>query len=119
VILSAGKEAVTTDEMVRAIAAAVGRPGPRLRVPLAPVAAAFVLETTLRPLGIQPLLHRRRLDFFRKSFRLDGSKMQRLFGFVSKVGFCEGVLCTVRWYERGFQGRIDCLYAPPVGRCMG
>jgi dihydroflavonol-4-reductase len=101
VILSAGKEAVTTDEMVRAIAAAVGRPRPRLRVPLVPVAAAaFVLETTLRPLGIQPPLHRRRLDFFRKSFRLDGSKMQRLLGFISKVGFCEGALCTARWYEQ-------------------
>jgi uncharacterized protein len=21
--------------------------------------------------------------------------------------------------DRGFQGRIDCLYAPTVGRCMG
>ena len=100
-ILSAGKEAVTTDEMVRAIAAAVGRPKPRLRVPLIPVAAAaFVLETTLRPLGIQPPLHRRRLDFFRKSFRLDDSKMQRLLGFIPKVGFCEGALWAARWYEQ-------------------
>jgi nucleoside-diphosphate-sugar epimerase len=57
-------------------------------------AAAFVLETTLRPLGIQPLLHRRRLDFFRKSFRLDGSKAQELLGFTPKVGFNEGILRT-------------------------
>ena len=61
---------------------------------------ALSIQTTLRPLGIQPPLHRRRLDFFRKSFRLDGSKMQRLLGFVSKVGFCEGALCTARWYEQ-------------------
>jgi IS30 family transposase len=28
---------------------------------------------------------------------------------------------TIRKYiaRGGFQGRIDCLYAPPVGRCMG
>ena len=100
VILSAGKEAVTTDAMVGAIAAAVGRPAPRLHVPLMPmVTAAFILEMTLRPLGIQPPLHRRRIDFFRKSFRLDGSKAQRLLGFAPKVGFGEGAAHTARWYE--------------------
>jgi nucleoside-diphosphate-sugar epimerase len=101
VLLSAGKEAVTTDQMVGAIATAVGKAPPRLRVPLAPVAAAaFLLETTLRPLGIQPPLHRRRIDFFRKSFRLDGSKAQRLLGFVPKTGFGEGAAQTARWYEQ-------------------
>jgi dihydroflavonol-4-reductase len=101
VLLSAGKEAVTTDQMIGAIAAAVGKATPRLRVPLAPVAAAaFLLETTLRPLGIQPPLHRRRIDFFRKSFRLDGSKAQRLLGFVPKTGFSEGAAQTARWYEQ-------------------
>ncbi len=78
-----------------------GKATPRLRVPLAPVAAAaFLLETTLRPLGIQPPLHRRRIDFFRKSFRLDGSKAQRLLGFVPKTGFSEGATQTARWYEQ-------------------
>ncbi len=101
VLLSAGKEAVTTDQMVGAIAAAVGKEPPRLRVPLAPVAAAaFLLETTLRPLGIQPPLHRRRIDFFRKSFRLDGSKAQRLLGFVPKTDFSEGATQTAHWYEQ-------------------
>jgi nucleoside-diphosphate-sugar epimerase len=101
VLLSAGKEAVTTDQMIGAIAAAVGKATPRLRVPLAPVAAAaFLLETTLRPLGIQPPLHRRRIDFFRKSFRLDGGKAQRLLGFVPKTGFSEGTTRTARWYEQ-------------------
>jgi dihydroflavonol-4-reductase len=70
-------------------------------VPLAPVAAAaFLLETTLRPLGIQPPLHRRRIDFFRKSFRLDGGKAERLLGFVPKTGFSEGATRTARWYEQ-------------------
>jgi dihydroflavonol-4-reductase len=100
VLLSAGKEAVTTDQMIGAIAAAVGKATPRLRVPLAPVAAAaFLLETTLRPLGIQPPLHWRRIDFFRKSFRLDGSKAHRILGFVPKTGFSEGATQTARWYE--------------------
>jgi nucleoside-diphosphate-sugar epimerase len=101
VILSAGKEAVTTEEMVSAIADAVGGVQPRLRVPLAPVtAAAIVLETTLRPLGIQPPLHRRRIDFFRKSFELSGGKALQLLGFEPQVGFREGVERTARWYKQ-------------------
>jgi nucleoside-diphosphate-sugar epimerase len=100
VILSAGKEAVTTNRMIKAISAAVARHPPRLRIPLTPVAAAaFMLETTLRPLGIQPPLHRRRLDFFRKSFRLHSSKAHQLLGFIPKVGFDEGALRAACWYE--------------------
>jgi dihydroflavonol-4-reductase len=101
VILSAGKEAVTTEEMVSAIATAVGGVRSRLRVPLAPVtAAATMLEATLRPLGIQPPLHRRRIDFFRKSFQLDGGKTLQLLGFEPQVGFREGAQRTARWYEQ-------------------
>jgi nucleoside-diphosphate-sugar epimerase len=101
VILSAGKEAVTTEGMVSAIADAVGGVQPRLRVPLAPVtAAAIVLETTLRPLGIQPPLHRRRIDFFRKSFEFSGGKALKLLGFEPQVGFREGAERTARWYEQ-------------------
>ena len=75
VFILPGKDVVTTNDMVAAVAAAVKAPPPSLRLPLWPfLAAARILETTLRPLGIQPPLHRRRMDFFRKSFRLDGSK---------------------------------------------
>ncbi|MEK0085041.1 NAD-dependent epimerase/dehydratase family protein [Benzoatithermus flavus] len=95
-----GRDIVTTDEMVAAIAAAVGRAMPKVRLPAWPfMVAALVLETSLRPLGIQPPLHRRRMDFFLKSFNFDGSKAQRVLGFEPRVGFREGAARTARWYE--------------------
>jgi len=99
VLLFAGCEAVTTDQMVDAVAEAVGAPPPRLRLPLAPlVAAATVLELSLRPLGIQPPLHRRRMDFFRKSFTLRGERAARL-GVLPQTGFREGARRTAEWYR--------------------
>ena len=86
--------------MVEAVAAAVGKPMPKLRAPLWPfMTAATLMETTLRPMGIQPPLHRRRMDFFRKTFQLDGGKAKRVLGFEPKVSFREGAAQTARWYE--------------------
>lgn len=96
-----GREAVTTTEMVATVAAAVGKPAPGLHLPMAPFAtAAVLLESVLRPLGIQPPLHRRRLDFFRKSFRLGSRKAEQVLGFTPGVGFRDGAERTARWYER-------------------
>lgn len=100
VILLAGREPVTTNEMVARIAEALGRQPPRIRAPLwVFAAAATTLEFTLRPLGIQPPLHRRRLDFFRKSFSLSTAKAERLLGFAPRVGFAEGARRTASWYR--------------------
>jgi nucleoside-diphosphate-sugar epimerase len=99
-VILPGKDVVTTDEMVAAVALAVRQPSPTLRLPLWPfLAAAGLLEATLRPIGIQPPLHRRRMDFFRKSFQLDGSKALGLLGFAPLVGFVEGAQRTSRWYQ--------------------
>jgi nucleoside-diphosphate-sugar epimerase len=100
IILLAGKESVITAQMATAIAAALGRRPPSLRVPLFVfAAAATVLELTLRPLGIQPPIHRRRLDFFRKSFTLSAAKAERLLAFDPRVGFPEGARRTAAWYR--------------------
>jgi nucleoside-diphosphate-sugar epimerase len=96
----AGPDAVTTDEMVAAIARAAGRPTPRLRIPLAPLmGAAAVLETALRPLGIQPPLHRRRMNFFVKSFRFTGAAARERLGYRPQVPFAEGAARTAAWYR--------------------
>ena len=100
VMVLAGPDAITTDEMVAAIARAVGRRSPRLRIPLLPVmAAAAVLETTLRPLGIQPPLHRRRMNFFVKGFRFTGRDARELIGYRPNVSFAEGAARTAAWYR--------------------
>lgn len=105
----AGSEAITTNEMVQAIAAALNRRPPRLHAPLWPFnIAARACETLLPPLGVQPPLHRRRLDFFTKSFIFSTAKAQSLLGFQPEIDFRTGAIDTVRWYRaRGFLPRRE------------
>lgn len=101
VFLLAGKQPVTTREMAVTIAEQIGVPPPKLRVPMFPfVVAAALLEATLRPLGIQPPLHRRRLDFFRKSFSLSSRLASETFGFTPQVDFARGARFTAEWYRQ-------------------
>jgi nucleoside-diphosphate-sugar epimerase len=100
VFVLSGKDAVTTREMVEVIAGHLGRMVPRVRVPLAPMLlAASVMEAVLRPAGIQPPLHRRRLDFFRKGFTFSQTKAANLLGFAPGVSFEQGALETAQWYK--------------------
>ena len=100
VFLLAGPNAVSTNEMVSTIAAEVGGRIPGVKAPLGLLLGiAFVLEAILRPLGIQPPLHRRRMDFFKKSFSLSAKKAQSVLEFKPTVGFREGVAATARWYR--------------------
>ena len=96
----AGKEIMTTHEMVRQIATVLERKPPRFKVPMWPfVAAAGVMETTLPPLHIAPPLHSRRLDFFRKSFVFSTTRAQSLLGFQPAIDFRTGAADTVNWYR--------------------
>lgn len=99
-VVVAGPRAVTSDEMISAVAAAVGKPPPRLRIPLWPLMAmAVVMESTLRPLGIQPPLHRRRMNFFIKSFRFDPALAEERLGHRPRVDFPDGAARTADWYR--------------------
>ena len=104
VFVLAGPEVLSTRQMVDTIAGALGVRPPRFRAPIWPfLGAAVALERTLTPLGIQPPLHRRRLDFFRKSFYFSTDKATRLLKFEAATEFAEGVAATAAWYEsRGF-----------------
>jgi nucleoside-diphosphate-sugar epimerase len=97
----AGTEVMTTNSMVAQIAAALQRRPPRIHVPVWPFrAAAAILESTLRPLGIQPPLTQRRLDFFTKSFLFSTAKYREVLGFVPRVSFAEGAAATADWYRK-------------------
>lgn len=98
----AGREPLTTLEMVRTVARVLKKHLPRLRAPILPfLMLATAMEISLRPLGIQPPLHRRRMDFFRKSFLFSPNKSSELLGFTPKVTFFEGATETARWYRKG------------------
>ncbi len=96
----AGEERLTTNDMVGAVAEAVGAQQKKWRAPLWPfMSLAKVLEATLRPLGIQPPLHSRRMDFFTKSFRISTAKANNILGFQAPTSFAEGTRSTARWYQ--------------------
>lgn len=100
VVLLAGKEILTTDEMIDAIATTLGQKVSNVHVPIFPfLATAWVMEKTLSPLGIQPPLHRRRMDFFKKSFLFSLDKSASVLGFKPKTSFAQGALETARWYS--------------------
>lgn len=96
----AGEERLTTDAMAQAIAAALGIARTPPHVPLWPFAAGAVLcEALCKPLGMKPPLNRRRLDFFRKSFRFSTAKARERLGFTPRISFAEGARRTAEWYR--------------------
>jgi nucleoside-diphosphate-sugar epimerase/SAM-dependent methyltransferase len=96
----AGPKAITTREMVEAIGRELGRKGFSLTVPFGPLwLAALAMERTLGPLGIQPPLHRRRMNFFALSFAFAGEDAREALGFTPRVSFEEGVRRTADWYR--------------------
>jgi nucleoside-diphosphate-sugar epimerase len=105
VMVLAGPDALSTRDMVVAISAAVGRPAPRLRVPITPLlVVARLLERTLRPLGVQPPLHPRRMNFFVKSFSFSCNAARESIDFNPKTTFAEGAALVAAWYRQ--QGLI-------------
>ena len=69
-----GPRYTTLTELAAAVAAAVGRPAPKGHIPVWPVMlAARACEAICRPMGIEPPLHRRRLDFFLKDRGFSGA----------------------------------------------
>jgi nucleoside-diphosphate-sugar epimerase len=96
-----GFESLTTRQMVMKIAKVLGVKPPVLNVPLWPLwTMATLTEWMLRPIGIQPPLHRRRMHFFSKSFEFSGDKARSLLGYQPRVSFEEGARRTADWYQR-------------------
>lgn len=100
VFVLAGREVLTTNDMVAAVSKALSTPLRSFRSPLWPfLLLAVIMEKTLSPLGIQPPLHRRRLDFFRKSFYFSCKKPSQLLSFEPRIDFAKGTAETAQWYK--------------------
>lgn len=95
-----GPRYTTLHELVAEIARAFGKPPPRGHVPLFPVkVAARLCELLCKPLGIEPPLHMRRLDFFIKDRGFSSEKARREIGYAPSVDLAEGVARTAAWYK--------------------
>ncbi len=70
------------------------------RIPAAPLQwAGDLVEAVCVPLGIDPPLHRRRVDFWTKSRAFTIEKARRLLGYEPKVDLDEGIARTVASYR--------------------
>lgn len=104
VFILAGPRYLRLDEMVRIVADAVGVPPPGGHLPMWPlVMAAATCEAVCRPLRLEPPLHRRRADFFRKNRAFSCEKARSLLGYEPRIGPREGARRTASWYfENGY-----------------
>ena len=100
-VVLAGADEITTREMVTAVGNAIGSTKRVIHAPMWPfLLAAMVFEGTFSPLGLKPPLHRRRLDFFRKSFHFSTQRAREVLGFQAQTGFTEGARLTAAWYSQ-------------------
>ena len=96
----AGGEVTTLNELTRLIADEAHVPPPRLHLPVWPFWAAGALcEAISAPLGLEPPIYRRRVDFFTKSRAFDISRAREELGYSPAIGLREGIARTLRWYR--------------------
>jgi nucleoside-diphosphate-sugar epimerase len=101
VYILGGENYVTLNRFIEIIADVLDVNPPRFHIPFAPVYYASILcEFICKPLGINPPLYRRRVDFFRKNRAFDIAKAKLELGFQPKVDLKTGLIKTARWYQR-------------------
>jgi dihydroflavonol-4-reductase len=96
----AGGEVTTLNALVGLVAEGAGVPVPTWHAPVWPfLAAGAVCEAVCGPLGIEPPIYRRRVDFFTKSRAFDITRARTEIGFAPRVGLREGIRRTLDWYR--------------------
>jgi nucleoside-diphosphate-sugar epimerase len=98
--LICGPQYVSQDELAALVAKHTGGRLLPFHVPALPLQAAGALvEAVCVPLGIDPPLHRRRVDFWTKSRAFTTEKARRLLGYEPLVSLDEGIARTVASYR--------------------
>ena len=98
--LVCGPRYVSQDELAALVAKHTGGRVLPFHVPAWPLqAAGAVVEAVCVPIGIDPPLHRRRVDFWTKSRAFTTEKARRLLGYEPQVSLDEGIARTVASYR--------------------
>lgn len=97
----AGGEVPMLNDLAAMIAEEARVPPPTLHLPVWPFwFAAAACETICAPLGIEPPIYRRRVDFFTKSRAFDISRARAELGYEPQVGLRQGIQRTLLWYKQ-------------------
>jgi nucleoside-diphosphate-sugar epimerase len=97
----AGERYVTQRELAELIRSATGGRVLPFRVPARPIQwAGDLVEALCVPFGIEPPLHRRRVDFWTKSRAFSIEKARRLLGYAPQVAIEDGIAATAAWYRQ-------------------
>jgi nucleoside-diphosphate-sugar epimerase len=97
----AGPSYVSQSELAALVARVTGGRVLPLRIPATPLRWAGALcEALCVPLGIEPPLHRRRVEFWTKSRAFSIEKARSTLGYAPRVDVEEGVARTAAWYRQ-------------------
>jgi nucleoside-diphosphate-sugar epimerase len=109
IFILGGERYLKLSELAAMIAAAADVPAPWLRLPARPFQVlGSLVEKLCVPLGIEPPIHRRRVDFYPKSRAFTIEKAKRLLGYRPEVLLNDGIRETLDWYVA--HGYIQAAY---------
>jgi nucleoside-diphosphate-sugar epimerase len=98
--LICGPEYVTQADLAALVAKHTGGRVLPFRLPARPIQlAGDIVEAICVPLGIEPPLHRRRVDFWTKSRAFSIEKARRVLGYDPQVHLEEGIARTAASYQ--------------------
>ncbi len=99
VFILGGESYLKLSELAAMIASVAGVPAPWLRLPVRPFQlVGSLVEKICVPLGIEPPIYRRRVDFFTKSRAFSIEKARHLLGYRPEVRLVDGIRETMDWY---------------------
>ena len=97
----AGAEVTTLNRLVEIIAEEAGVRPIGVHLPVWPFwAAGAACEALCAPLGLEPPIYRRRVDFFTKSRAFDITRARAELGFDPAVDLRTGIRRTLAWYRQ-------------------
>lgn len=100
VFIPGGDENLQLNALLDTIARINGSSEMKFHLPALPFQLAGSLcEKICIPLGIEPPIYRRRVDFFTKSRFFDISKAKKMIGYAPKYGLLEGLKNTAQRYK--------------------
>ncbi|MEO7984958.1 MAG: NAD-dependent epimerase/dehydratase family protein [Gemmatimonadales bacterium] len=100
VFILGGDRYYTLRQVAGLIAEAAGVSQSWLRLPARPFQILGTLcEKACIPFGIEPPIHRRRVDFYTKSRAFTIEKARRVLDYRPEVSLSDGIRSTLKWYR--------------------